>query len=48
MVRRLVQYPRQRRVNSFPYLNSDTYSFLCDKTMYNQEDFAGIGSLPNE
>jgi len=48
IVRRLVQYPRQKRVNSFPYLNSDTYSFLCDKTMDNQEDFAGIGSLPNK
>jgi len=29
-------------------LNSDTYSFLCDKTIDNQEDFAGIGILRNE
>ena len=48
IVRRFVKYPRLKRVNSFPYLNSDTYSFLCDKTMDNQEDFAGIGILRNE
>jgi len=48
IVRRFVKYPRPKRVNSFPYLNSDTYSFLCDKTMDNQEDFAGIGILRNE
>lgn len=31
LVRLFVKYPKKDRVNSFPFLNSDTYSFLCDQ-----------------
>ena len=47
-MRRLVQYPRQKRIDSFPYLNSDTYSFLCDTTIDKQGDFQNIESIPSD
>ena len=48
IARRFVKYPRPKRVNSFPYLNSDSYSFLCDITIDKKEDFVNIGILRNE
>jgi len=48
IARTIVKYPRDKRVNSFPYLNSDTYSFLCDITIDRQEDFADLGTLRGE
>ena len=48
IARRFVRYPRLKRVNSFPYLNSDTYSFLCDITIDKKEDFLDIESMPSD
>jgi hypothetical protein len=48
IVRKLIQYPRKKRVNSFPYLNSDTYSYLCDITIDKQADFLDIESMPSD
>ena len=48
IARRFIKYPRLKRVNSFPYLNSDSYSFLCDITIDKKEDFVNIGILRNE
>ena len=48
IVRKFVKFPRLKRVNSFPYLNSDTYSFLCDITIDKQQDFTDIGGQPKE
>ena len=45
LIRSLVKLPKTNRFNSFPYLSSDTYAFLCDISIDSHDHFEALDQV---